>query len=122
MLEEYISLFGQVYWSAVIFHTIALIMGFGVIMMHGKQFKASSPKLFFKSPIEWIYLVTVASTIGNMLIISALYNYIREGHLGYLPSKREFLFAFYHALEGITVMGWHVLSFIILKLYGQKGD
>lgn len=121
MVEDYISLFAHIYWSAIVMNAIALIMGVMVIGVHGATFKASCPRDLFKSPIEWLYWITVLSTIGNMVIIWALIEYVQGGHIGTLPSKRESMFAFYHALQGVAVIGWHILSYIILKLYRRKG-
>lgn len=121
MIEDYISLFGHVYWSAVVFHCISLVMGFSVIAVHQHRFQASRVTRLLKSPVEAIYILTVVSTIANMLIVLALFRYLMDGHLGFLPSKQEFIFAFYHALEGLCMIGWHLFSFLVLKHYeGQK--
>lgn len=117
MIEDYISLFGHVYWSAVFFHSISLVLGFSVIAIHQNRFQSSRVTKLLKSPVEAIYILTVFSTIANMLITLALFKYLQEGHLGFLPSKQEFIFAFYHALEGLCMIGWHLFSFLVLKHY-----
>lgn len=113
------GLFEQIYWAAIAFHFIALVMGFWVITAHQKLFARSNITKIFNCPTELIYLITVLSTLGNMVVIWALIHYNIENYVGYMPTARELAFSFYHALEGVTVIGWHGISYLILKQNSQ---
>lgn len=99
----------MLYCLSVIFHLIALVLGFMTLAKHGSQFRNSSPLHVLKSNTEQKYWTIAFSTIANLIIIVALLPYAYSG-IGYLSPAHEFCFSVYHSLAGFVMVLWHGIT------------
>lgn len=97
------------YMISIILHLVAFVIGLVTIGRFGYLFRESSPKKVLHDPIEQKYWIIAFSSIGNLIVVVALFRY--QKMIGFMPDFDELLFTGYHLFSGLLVVFWHYLTF-----------